>query len=834
MENKIFSLKNRRLGLISGMVLVLIASFSIPASADIGDRLEVYKSKSMLYAGPSSTASRLVTLQSGEQMVEMERQSGWVFVALKRSGAQGWVRSSVVRKAPRKAVTAKKKHTVAKHASAKKPSQKKSSRKSEKPKLELKTVPEAEVAVPETPHVTRQVSLKDMGFTKGIMFEGATVKHSRTFFFPAPLDSKITNGTLRLLFRSSPHLNELANMTVSVNDAPYQQVNLPDDGAMHELDVLLSSRAFEGGLVKVSVSAVMPVTDNRCFDERLSDIFLHILPESSLLLAYQPVDTSVRDAWRMLPQHVTLSISEGALSREQFASALAVMSLLSDSGREVEITRLPKIGDIVVAPKLAIERMLNQKLLKDDAGKVVEGNMDAALDHVSNLSLVRFPNRSAIVLTDPFDVQPMYLLSDSWMSLAASDRYRVFKPDNLHAHSEVSLKEGEEGYYSLPLVKLGLDTSSRFLTREVSWNMVINPFSLPLGTTADFLNINVVAPVHWEEDPSYELYVFLNGVLVKSARLANTGLKQQFTVNMPSEYQKQFNNIRVVVQHDIKSGDCEGVMPFDYVQITPDSALVVKRSDTDVPEKFADLSRYFQSGFDTYMDEEFLSKPEHALQLMARMSADVPLVIDHSRLHFVGKGEALNPENPFVAVGHFKLGEGIEAPVRFDKGHVKIVSPGGESYFDVDQLDKVTIAEIVKSPSSYGLWISPSDVADKPISKRLELAEDDVAFIDSQGVIKTLDSSEPSIAQVYYPDVEDWFDVLGKYRFWLMVLLWFLLTMVVVYLYRMSRANKMAREEDDQQYQSDEDLMQGAGAAHLHEDHTLHPGDSMDHLDERR
>ncbi|PJA31883.1 MAG: hypothetical protein CO187_06975, partial [Zetaproteobacteria bacterium CG_4_9_14_3_um_filter_53_7] len=106
--------------------------------------------------------------------------------------------------------------------------------------------------------------------------------------------------------------------------------------------------------------------------------------------------------------------------------------------------------------------------------------------------------------------------------------------------------------------------------------------------------------------------------------------------------------------------------------------------------------------------------------------------------------------------------------------------------------------------------------------------------IDSMGVIKTLNSREPSLAQVYYPDVEDWFDVLGKYRFWLMVLLWFLLTMVVVYLYRMSRANKVAREEDDALYQAEEARMQGTSAAHMHDDYTVHPGDSLDHLDEKR
>jgi len=606
MNSRIFTLKNKQLQLLFG-VLLLMYAFAMPAAyADIGDRLEVSGSKAMLYAGPSATASRLVSLREGEQMVEMERQGNWVFVSVKSSGSQGWVQSSVVRKAPSKIIRAQKRRSQSKKvAASKRVAAKQTKKKTAAKRRVLKNVPEAAAVEPETPHVTRQVTLKDLGFKKGILFEGATVTHSSTFFFPAPLDSHITNGTLRLLFRASPNLNELANLRVAINDIPFQQVNLPSDVAMHELNVLLPPSAFKGGLVKVDVRATMPVTDNRCFDERLGDIFLQILPQTSLSISYQPVDTSIRDAWRMLPAQVTLSLAEGALSKEQFASTLAIMAMLMDNGKTVKITRLPEIGDIVVAPKQAIERMMDQKLLKNDKGDVATG-MDKALDHVSNLALVRFPNRTAIVLTDPYDVQPMYLLGNTWKMLAAGDRYRVFRPDNLNAHSQLTSTEGnKDGYYSLPLSKLGLDTKAKFLRREVSWHTVINPFSLPLGTEPDFLNVNVIAPVSWKDDPSYELYVFLNDVLVKSARLENTGLKQQFTVNMPSEYQKQFNDIRVVVQHDVKSGDCQGVMPYDYVQITPDSALVVKKTSSAAPKKFSDLSRYFQTGFDTYMDTAY-------------------------------------------------------------------------------------------------------------------------------------------------------------------------------------------------------------------------------------
>ena len=822
MKSYILGLKNVRQALLLANLFLMVGLLSVPlAQANIGDRLEVTKANAILHAGPSSSAARLVRVGVGEQMVEMERQGSWVFVSLKSSGDQGWMSTSVVRKAARKAAKSKVKKKAKRKTSAKK-----SIKKASRSNVTLQKLAEAPVPVLNSPYKSRQTTLKDIGLSKGILFEGARGAHSRTFYFPAPLDSLITHGSFRLMFRATPNLLDLANIRVAINDIPYKQINLPQDGAMHAMDVRLPSSVFKGSLVKVTISTILPVSDNRCFDGRLTNIFLHVFPESSLSISYQPVERSIRDAWRLLPQHVTISLSAGQLSKAQFASTLALMAMLVDDGKKVNITRLPDIGDIIIAPKATVQALMHQN--------GVDANANPSLKHVSNLVLLRVAGKTAIALLDPYDVQPMYLLEDTWQMLGAGDHYRVFRPDNMHSRIKLMGTEGESGYFSLPLSEFGMDVSTKAITSEVAWQTVINPFALPMGTQPDLLNLNIVAPVRWDEDPTYELYVFLNDVLVKSARLNNDGLKQRFTINLPSEYQKQFNDIRIVVQHDIVEGNCKGVMPHDYIQVTPDSALVVKESTIDTPKKFADLSKYFLPGFDTYVESSYLDRPEQILQLMARLAADFPLIIDHSRLHFVPAGNALQPEGPFVAVGRFALGDDVDAPVRFDRGRVKITSPNGESYFDVDQLSKITIAQIARASSAYGLWVTPSSANDLSNLERLDLSEDNVAFIDSQGVAKTLDSSEPTLAQVYYPDVEDWFAVLGKYKFWLMVVLWFLLTLIVVYLYRMSRINKLAREEDDAMYQTDEDRTQGTQAAHMHEDHTHHPGGELDHLDEKR
>lgn len=823
---------------VLGFALAMLCWGGLPANAASGDRLEVTQQVLVLHAGPSTSYGQRLTLNAGEQLVELDRSGAWVLVSVLSNQVQGWVHKSGVAPSTAKAGAKKSSSSKQKAAAQSKPKSSKQAKAAEpvrkKEAAPKVAAPEPEIFDPEKAATVRRTQLGDLGYTKGVMFEGATVAHARTIFFEAPMDSRITNGTFRLIYRTAPNLHELANASISVNDIPYRQFNLSADSDRHVVDVDLPPSAFRGGLVKVTIRAALPVSDDRCFDERLSNVFMHIEPSSWLEIRYQPVNSTIRDAWRMLPQDVTVSLPEGALSKGQFASTLSLMAMLVDGGKRVHLTRLPEIGDIVVASKQSIQSLVADKRLKMDNGESMPDD-GGAVHEISNLSLMHLPNRTAIVITDPYDVQPIYLLNESWRDIAAGEHYRVFRPDSSFMYTQVGT-EDDAGYFSLPLNKLGMGTEARFLTREVTWQTVINPFELPLGTQPDFLKLNIVAPVRWEKDPTYELYVFLNDVLVKTARLENTGLLQQFTINLPNEYQKQFNDVRIVVQHDIDSDDCHGVMPHDFVQVLPDSALVVKRVEDEAPRKFAELSRYFLHGFDTYVDQGYLDHPEVALHMMARLAADFPLLIDHSRLQFVDTGTALEPANPFVAIGRFKLGDSVEAPVRFDQGHVRILTPKGETYFDVDNLDKISVAEIAKSGNAYGLWVAPSLTKfddRQPPMERLRLAEDDVAFIDANGVVKTLDSQEPSLAQVYYPDVEDWFDVLGKYRFWLMVLLWFLLTMVVVYLYRMSRANKLAREQDDALYQAEEERMQGSDNLYG-ENEDAFADESLDHLDEQR
>ena len=731
-----------------------------PANQDEVE-MQVSGKEATLFSAPSETSTKLMVLTSKHDFVQVKQQANWVLVSLKPSGVKGWVKSSAVRKLKAKA-----------SAMAAK-----------------KAVSEAMAALGTGP--VTHVSIADLGYLKGHSFIGSQSGHAQNFFFDVPLDSGIRAGIFRVFYRSGLNLHQRSNMTVHINDVPVRQIEMVADGGVHEVAVVLPNTVFHGGMVKVTVRAGTLVDENRCIDLRSGGGFLHILPESRLELAHGLIRTSVRDAWRMLPQKVVLSLPSGRLEESQFASALSIMELLTLAGKEVVVKRLPELGDVVIGTKEEVVGVLNQRGQRLTPGFVELNAGDVFQAPSDNLSLIRSGDQAALAITEPYDVQPIYLLENRWKLLAAGRHYGVNKPDRFYGTGTLP-EGGKSDFYVLPFTQL--DASPHYLTNETVWNTTLSPRDVPAGTRLEMLNLKIISPVRWEADPTYELYVFLNDVLVFTKRLENTGLKQSYSVPLPVEYQQQYNNIRFVVQHDIESGNCYGLMPTDFVQVTPDTTVVVKKEDV-VPGKFADLARYLSGGMDTYIDENYLNEPERVLHLVARIASDLPIEMDYGRLHFANVNDSLNVQNPFVAIGDFKM-ESVQAPIRLDSGPVEIRDAKGQSFFSVSALPKITIAQIAKSATAFGLWVRPSSEILHEFKQKLRMVEGDVAFIDGNGVLLTVDSNQPTLAEFYYPKAEDWFELLGKYRFWLLALAWFLLSLLLIYLYNLTTGRRRQRDPE--------------------------------------
>ncbi|WP_171966438.1 cellulose biosynthesis cyclic di-GMP-binding regulatory protein BcsB [Mariprofundus micogutta] len=742
-------------------VTVAFVLLSGQAEAKIGDALSVSGKQAVIYAAPNTASSKVMNVDSKSKLIEMERQAGWVLVTARPSGVQGWMEVKSIKAAKRAPLkrAASSPATARKALSALGP--------------------------------VRTVTLEDLGYRKGHTFRGSQAGHVQDFYFKTPMDSSVRGGVFRLSYRASPMLHGLSNIRVFVNDVPLTQIVAKSDNLRHEDAIVLPASMFRGGMVKVSVESGTLVDKNLCLDIRSGGGFLHILPDTAMDITYSSIDRSIRDTWRMLPHTVSVSLPAGKLDAAQFAAAMSVMELLTNAGRKIDIKRLPEVGNIVIASKSDIVAEFNRRGARLKKGFVKLKNGDVFRTPTDNLNLVKSGGMVSLAVSEPYDVQPLYLIDGQWEQLAAGRHYDINKPDYFYSLRALP-KDSNSEYFTMPLHQL--NTEPHYVARETVWSTTLSPHDLPSGTRLDMLSLNIVAPVRWDADPTYELYAFLNNVLVFSKRLENDGAKHNYSIPLPVEYQQQYNNLRFVVQHDIVSGDCFGIMPTDFVQITPDTSIIVKATDTE-PTKFSGLSQYFSSGFDTVIAEKFLSDPENALHLISRMAADLPIMMDYSRVSFVKESEAIDPSGPFVAFGNFNL-DNIDAPVRMDKGPVEIRDKDGQSFFSLNVLPKITVAEIVNGSSAQGLLVIPSTQAQHDFSEKLRLIEGDVAFIDAHGVTLHINSKQPTLAEVYYPDTKDWFAVLGEYRFWLLGLLWFLLSLAVVYLFRIARGRHEGDDHD--------------------------------------
>lgn len=751
----------------AALLLCAIFSPDVPtAHAGAGDAHHVDVAAANLRDGPAKTAGIVGVVRKGDRLTELSREGNYMSVKVAGTGREGWVympgtfgpAAAGVAQLPQKAPAAA--PAVPKTAETK-----------------VAAVARSPQAA-ETAAAAIETTIAELGHQNGLLFEGAQPSHSRTIFFPIPRDAAVGSGVLRVQFKASPILNQSSNLRIYVNGTPRAVARLAaGDG---QLSVPLAKADLKDGYVKVAFKSALLVSDDRCLDERINGSFLHILPQTSVAVALNAQVSSLRGAWALLPNRVSISLPQGELAPEVYAAAWSLGNLLLKEGKQVAFARLPDIGDVAVAPageiRAALEKLYPNRgvaVAAEDQTSVVipEGKFNAAVFRVAD--------RRIVALTEPFDVKPFYLLTSRWLSLAAAQKYQVFPA--------VEAKSEAKDRYQLNLSDLGLDLETRHLARQVEWSAVVSPDQLPAGYMPERLDLEVVSTPGTAEHPAM-FYIYVNEVLQKAVRLANDGQRERISLALPKGALKRHNTFRFVAQRENIQGDCRGDATHYPIQLMPESALTVGRQ-TVVPREFADLGLYFAGGFDTYLPKAFLQHPEQSLGFLARLSTDQALRVDYKRLTFYDAKTVLKPTQPFVALGRPNIDLSY-SPVRFDQGRIQVVDGKGGKLLDVDQLPGIVAAQIVTSGNVHGLWVAPAHPDGFGTVADIQLERDDVAFADASGILLSLDSREPGIARVAYPETKSWFEIMDQYRFWLLALAWLGLTVFVVYLFRKARQHR--------------------------------------------
>jgi hypothetical protein len=327
------------------------------------------------------------------------------------------------------------------------------------------------------------------------------------------------------------------------------------------------------------------------------------------------------------------------------------------------------------------------------------------------------------------------------------------------------------------------------MTTQASWSANINPSHLPPGHRLNKVRIQLIAAPSMTDKPVM-FYSYLNGVLIKAVRMVDTGRSDEIVLSLPKHLLSRVNNLHFVARRDLSdsNNNCTGEPMQFPIQMKPDSTVETVIDDT-VPENFAQLPGYLSAGYDAYLPKKYLQQPEKVLGYLSTLMTDMDLPTQVGMVHFYTPDEAITPKAPFIMFDKANIVFSKQG-VRFDKGRIDVMNHNGEVLLAVDTLPRVSIAQVVRAGNIHGLWVLPPDPAQLTPIKDMHLSKDDIAFADHNGILLTLDSSQPGLSRVDYPDSAGWFELFGEYRFWYFAVGWLLLTSLIVYLYRLSRSHR--------------------------------------------
>jgi len=720
--------------------LFSLVSMLPPAVASVGDLLVVSVDGGRLRSAPTSNSNVLKSLKKGQVLKELLRKNNWVMVKLLDKELKGWIFKTNIKLASQtnnKLNVVKKKNNES---------------------------------------VVQQLNLSQLGYKKGILFEGSSNNHARKLYFQVPQDVSLWEGRFRIHYQYSPLLDDHSNLRVYVNGSPRKITRLGSNSNSGWLDIKLNKADLGKRYILVELKSAMLISKDRCFDERVSGAYLQILPDSNLQWSLQGDVDSIRGYWRMLPKQVKISLPKGPLSEDLFRHALGVTQQLLASGHQPVYTRLPNMGDVVIAPAEDISEWLQQSY------KNLSISGTEQLSNNKNIALLKAPDRQIVAIWGDHDKQTLNFLSDDWRDLAASKEYQVYT-------GNVSGLLAEDSY-AIKLQDLGMDTGVIEMADSAAWSINIKPSQLPPGHRLNKIRLQLITAPSTTNNPVM-FYVYLNGVLLKAVRMANSGENEEIMLALPKEEMERNNNLHFVAKRDLSEDETQCTnKPSQFpIQIKPHSTIETIVDAESSPEQFSQLPAYLSKGYDTYLPQAYMQKAETVIPYLASMMIDMDLPLMAERLRFYNPDDEIKSLVPFIFVGKTATSFDKQA-VRFDKGRINIVSKQGNVLLSIDELPKISVAQIVRSGNMHGLWLLPPEGGALAPIKEMYLSKDDVAFADENGILMTLDSTQPGLARMEYPESTGWFELFGEYRFWYFAIGWLLLTSLIVYLYRLSRSHR--------------------------------------------
>lgn len=638
----------------------------------------------------------------------------------------------------------------------------------------------------------RSVTLKELGIVDPVVLSGTA---TQDFYLPVPRGLPLGDASIAFDGRYLKGEPGTSTVVISLNGTPAVSQAVPDGEGTLQRNLPVAQAARASDFVRLGVNWRNRNGQQRCDDNHSLANSLIISPQTRLSYRVDPRDVrTIEDVWNTLPVRTTVLVAGRQLEQASFDSAWRIGASLQRNSKRMTVNALPAVGetidlrglevpaaltgvpafaaflgaapqhklandaelgalimlgaaqvsgDIVVADKAMQQRLtaafaaLQTQLMADaDAGQALQQwrarYAPLANEALASQQLRALPMGRQMVLAVAADAGARVagLQEAALQRLLVSDNVTVAaaQPPQWDEAKGIRLSSLGGSPDSFDVLARGEWTMNFPLSAVASQGQMPGEITLYVAAAPGASATRPVATLFW------------NGMLLSARQLEANGQPERLRARVPGYALGINNTLRVSVQRQPYSADCNEI-PQPYPASVLPAISYVTPGKAEPNGSFIGLLPLLGAKSQLLVPASYLSAAPAALERMANLAAASGLSASQAELVVAQAGAPTKPSMPFVA---------MEVPVDGAKPLVTVTDRQqlrirGKSldWLDIKGLKRLSSAEVVTAGGQQGvLWHAIGEWTGG-LGEPFLLNRGNIAVIGGDGPLAWVDSSNP-------------------------------------------------------------------------------------------
>lgn len=639
----------------------------------------------------------------------------------------------------------------------------------------------------------RSVTLKELGIVDPVVLAGTA---TQDFYLPVPRGLPLGDASIAFDGRYLKGEPGTSTMVISLNGTPAVSQTVPDGEGTLQRNLPVAQPARASDFVRLGVNwRNRNNSQQRCDENHSLANSLTISPQTRLSYRVDPRDVrTIEDVWNTLPGRTTVLVSGRQLEQASFDSAWRIGASLQRNNRRMQVRALPAVGEVIDLRGLEVPAALagvpafaalrgaepQHKLASDAelgallmlgaaqvsgdivvADKALQQRLTAAFaalqaqlasDPDAGQALQQWRARRAPLASEALASQQLRALpmgrqmvlavaSDAGARVAGLQEaalQRLLVSDNVTVAAAQPPQWDEAK--GIRLSSLGGSPDSFDVLSRGEWTM-----NFPLSAVAsqgrmpgEITLYVAAAPGASATRPVATL--FWNGMLLSARQLDANGQPERLRARVPGYALGINNTLRVSVQRQPYSADCNEI-PQPYPASVLPAISYVTPGKAEPNGSFIGLLPLLGARSQLLVPASYLSAAPAALERMANLAAASGLSASQAELVVAQADAPAKPSMPFVAME--VPVDGAKPLVTVTDGQQLRIRGKSLDWLDIKGLKQLSSAEVVTAGGQQGvLWRAIGEWTGG-LGEPFLLNRGNIAVIGGDGPLAWLDSSNP-------------------------------------------------------------------------------------------